>query len=124
MSPHQPLRPVVMIGSNMMDLITYYDKSFPKIGETVFGKDFEIGFGGKGANQAVAIARLGGNPLVMTAVGDDLFGPLVKENFERQGIDTSWIKVIPGKTSGVTPIFVDGNGNNSTFFFYGQILKY
>ena len=110
---------VAMIGSNMMDLITYYDDSFPKIGETIFGKDFEIGFGGKGANQAVAIAKLGGNPLVVTAVGNDLFGPLVKENFKNQGIDTTWIKTVNGKTSGVAPIFVDKNGDNSIFIIPG-----
>ena len=119
MIAHQFSHQVAMIGSNMMDLITYYDDSFPKIGETIFGKDFEIGFGGKGANQAVAIAKLGGKPFVLTAVGDDLFGPLVKENFQKQGIDTTWIKVIPGKTSGVAPIFVDKNGSNRIFIIPG-----
>ena len=115
MHSHRSQSKVAMIGSNMMDLITYYDDSFPKIGETIFGKDFEIGFGGKGANQAVAIAKLGGSPLVVTAVGNDLFGPLVKENFKKQGIDTTWIKTVNGKTSGVAPIFVDKNGYNSIF---------
>jgi len=119
MLSYQSQYKVAMIGSNMMDLITYYEDSFPKIGETIFGKDFEIGFGGKGANQAVAIAKLGGNPLVVTAVGDDLFGPLVKENFQKQGINTNWIKVVPGKTSGVAPIFVNKNGYNSIFIIPG-----
>ena len=119
MHSHRSQSKVAMIGSNMMDLITYYDDSFPKIGETIFGKDFEIGFGGKGANQAVAIAKLGGSPLVVTAVGNDLFGPLVKENFKKQGIDTTWIKTVNGKTSGVAPIFVDKNGYNSIFIIPG-----
>ncbi|MCX7730368.1 MAG: ribokinase [Candidatus Caldatribacterium sp.] len=108
-----------MVGSNMMDLITYYEDRFPKIGETIFGKDFEIGFGGKGANQAVAVAKLGGEVVVVTAVGDDLFGPLVRENFSRHGIDTRFIKVVPGKTSGVAPIFVDSEGRNSIFIIPG-----
>lgn len=108
-----------MVGSNMMDLITYYEDRFPKVGETIFGKDFEIGFGGKGANQAVAVARLGGEVVVITAVGDDLFGPLVRENFSRYGIDTSFVKVVPGKTSGVAPIFVDPEGRNSIFIIPG-----
>jgi ribokinase len=119
MHSHQSQYKVAIIGSNMMDLITYYDDSFPKVGETIFGKDFEIGFGGKGANQAVAIAKLGGNPFVVTAVGNDLFGPLVKENFKNQGIDTTWIKTVDGKTSGVAPIFVDKNGYNSIFIIPG-----
>lgn len=114
------MRPVIgMVGSNMMDLITYYEDRFPKIGETIFGKDFEIGFGGKGANQAIAVAKLGGEVVVVTAVGDDLFGPLVRENFSRHGIDTRFIKVVPGKTSGVAPIFVDPQGRNSIFIIPG-----
>lgn len=114
------MRPVIgMVGSNMMDLITYYEDRFPKVGETIFGKDFEIGFGGKGANQAVAVAKLGGEVVVVTAVGDDLFGPLVRENFARHGIDTRFVKVVPGKTSGVAPIFVDPEGRNSIFIIPG-----
>ncbi len=114
------MRPVIgMVGSNMMDLITYYEDRFPKVGETIFGKDFEIGFGGKGANQAVAVAKLGGEVVVVTAVGDDLFGPLVRENFAHHGIDTRFVKVVPGKTSGVAPIFVDPEGRNSIFIIPG-----
>lgn len=108
-----------MVGSNMMDLITYYEDRFPRVGETIFGKDFEIGFGGKGANQAIAVAKLGGDVVVVTAVGDDLFGPLVRENFARHGIDTRFVKVVPGTTSGVAPIFVDPKGRNSIFIIPG-----
>lgn len=114
------VQPVIgMVGSNMMDLITYYEDRFPRVGETIFGKDFEIGFGGKGANQAVAVAKLGGEVIVVTAVGDDLFGPLVRENFARHGIDTCFVKTVPGKTSGVAPIFVDPEGRNSIFIIPG-----
>ncbi|MBC7217669.1 MAG: ribokinase [Candidatus Caldatribacterium sp.] len=114
------MQPVIgMVGSNMMDLITYYEDRFPKVGETIFGKDFEIGFGGKGANQAIAVAKLGGEVVLVTAVGDDLFGPLVRENFARHGIDTRFVKVVPGKTSGVAPIFVDPEGRNSIFIIPG-----
>ncbi|MGC8779104.1 MAG: ribokinase, partial [Candidatus Caldatribacteriaceae bacterium] len=108
--------------SNMMDLITYYEERFPRLGETIVGKDFEIGFGGKGANQAVAVARLGGEVILLTAVGDDLFGPLVQENFALQGIDTRYVKVVPGKTSGVAPIFVNPRGENSIFIIPGANL--
>ena len=108
-----------MVGSNMMDLITYYEDRFPHLGETIIGRDFEIGFGGKGANQAVAAAKLGGEVVLVTAVGDDLFGPLVRENFVSQGVDPRYIKVVPGKTSGVAPIFVNPQGENSIFIIPG-----
>lgn len=110
---------VAIVGSNMMDLITYYKDRIPKIGETIFGEDFEIGFGGKGANQGVAVSRLGGKVTMVTAVGDDLFGPLVKDNFLNNGIDTRFIKTVSGKTSGVAPIFVDEKGRNSIFIIPG-----
>ncbi|MGQ9747252.1 MAG: ribokinase, partial [Candidatus Caldatribacteriaceae bacterium] len=113
---------VAMIGSNMMDLITYYEERFPRLGETIVGKDFEIGFGGKGANQAVAVARLGGEVVLLTAVGDDIFGPLVIENFGHQGIDTKHVKIVSGKTSGVAPIFVNPRGENSIFIIPGANL--
>jgi len=113
---------IAMVGSNMMDLITYYGERFPRLGETIVGRDFEIGFGGKGANQAVAVTRLGGEVVLLTAVGDDLFGPLVCENFARQGIDTRYVKVVPGKTSGVAPIFVNPQGENSIFIIPGANL--
>lgn len=114
------IRPTIaVVGSNMMDLITYYENTFPRIGETVFGKDFEIGFGGKGANQAVAAARLGAEVIMVTAVGNDLFGPLVRKNFEEQGISSRYVKVVSGKSSGVAPIFVDPQGRNSIFIIPG-----
>ena len=110
---------VAIVGSNMMDLITYYRDRMPKTGETIFGEDFEIGFGGKGANQGVAVSRLGGKVIMVTAVGDDLFGPLVKNNFLENGISSKFIKTVPGKTSGVAPIFVDEKGRNSIFTIPG-----
>lgn len=114
------VKPVIaIVGSNMMDLITYYHNRLPKMGETIFGEDFEIGFGGKGANQGIAASRLGGEVIMVTAVGDDLFGPLVRDNFCQNGINTEFVKVVPGKTSGVAPIFVDQEGRNSIFIIPG-----
>lgn len=114
------VRPTIaMVGSNMMDLITYYEDNLPRIGETIFGKDFEIGFGGKGANQAVAASRLGAEVEIVTAVGDDLFGPLVIENFRKYDINTDFIKTVEGRSSGVAPIFVDQGGRNSIFIIPG-----
>ncbi|MFM7739620.1 MAG: ribokinase, partial [Planctomycetota bacterium] len=100
-----------MIGSANVDLTTFSDR-FPRAGETIFGQHFDLGWGGKGANQAVA-ARLCGADVSMNArVGDDLFGPATIANFNAQGIDASHVHVVPGVSSGVAPIFVESNGQN------------
>ena len=94
--------------------MTFTD-GFPKPGETIFGKDFDLGFGGKGANQAAA-ARLCGAQVDMVArVGDDLFGPATIENFQSFGIDTEHVRIVKGVSSGVAPIFVDSTGQNRIF---------
>jgi ribokinase len=94
-----------------VDLTTFTDR-FPRPGETIFGREFNLGFGGKGANQAVA-ARLCGAEVAMVArVGEDLFGPATVDNLASFGIDTSHVRVTPGVSSGVAPIFVDTSGQN------------
>jgi ribokinase len=107
-----------VVGSNMMDLITTVSV-MPRKGETVEAPAFDMGFGGKGANQAVAAALLGARVVMVTGVGDDLFGGEVKRNFERYGIDTAFVKTVPGVSSGVAPIFVDSEGNNSILIVKG-----
>ena len=100
-----------MVGSANVDMTTFADH-FPKPGETIFGQKFDLGFGGKGANQAVA-ARLCGSEVFMVArVGDDLFGPSTIRNFEKLGIDATHVKEVRGVSSGVAPIFVDPSGQN------------
>lgn len=102
---------IVVAGSANIDLTTFTD-AFPRAGETIFGREFNLGFGGKGANQAVA-ARLCGAQVAMVArVGDDLFGPATLENFRKFGIDTAHVQITPGVSSGVAPIFVDSEGQN------------
>lgn len=102
---------IVVVGSANVDLTTFTDR-FPRPGETIFGRGFQLGFGGKGANQAVA-ARLCGAEVAMVArVGDDLFGPATIRNFAARGIDTTHVSVTPGVSSGVAPIFVDSAGQN------------
>jgi ribokinase len=102
---------IAVVGSANVDLTTFSDR-FPKAGETIFGQGFDLGWGGKGANQAVA-ARLCGAEVAMVArVGDDLFGPATITNFASQGIDASQVRVVPGVASGVAPIFVESNGQN------------
>lgn len=102
---------IAVVGSANTDLTTFSD-TFPRPGETIFGKTFDLGFGGKGANQAVA-ARLCGAEVVMVAkVGNDLFGEATVKNFASLGIDTTHVRIVDGVSSGVAPIFVDLNGQN------------
>jgi ribokinase len=102
---------IVVVGSANVDLTTFTDE-FPRPGETIFGREFHLGFGGKGANQAVA-ARLCGAEVAMVArVGDDLFGEATIRNFTACGIDAGRVLITPGVSSGVAPIFVDSSGQN------------
>lgn len=108
---------IAVIGSNNTDLITYITR-LPGEGETIEAPDFEIGFGGKGSNQAVAAARLGSEVLMVTCVGDDSFGLATIDNYRANGIDVSHVKQISG-TSGVAPIFVDPQSHNRIIIVKG-----
>ncbi len=101
---------VVVVGSTMMDMITY-TKKVPNAGETVIGDSFALGFGGKGANQAVMARRLGAQISMVNTLGDDVFGDTTLENFKKEGIDTSFVARAPG-ASGVAPIWVEPDGTN------------
>jgi len=102
---------IAVVGSANIDLTTFTDQ-FPKPGETIFGQKFDLGFGGKGANQAVAARLCGAEVFMVARVGSDLFGPATIENFRRQGIDPTHVKQVEGLSSGVAPIFVEPNGQN------------
>jgi ribokinase len=102
---------IVVVGSANIDLTTITD-SFPRPGETIFGREFHLGFGGKGANQAVAAALCGARVSMVARVGDDLFGPATIQNLTDRGVDTSHVAITPGVSSGVAPIFVDSAGQN------------
>jgi ribokinase len=102
---------IVVVGSANVDLTTFTDR-FPKPGETIFGQKFDLGFGGKGANQAVAARLCGADVFMVARVGSDLFGPATIENFKKLGIDTTHVKQVEGLSSGVAPIFVEPNGQN------------
>ena len=102
---------IAVIGSANIDLTTFTDK-FPKPGETLFAPKFDLGFGGKGANQAVAARLCGAEVFMVARVGSDLFGPATIENFRKQGIDPTHVKQVEGLSSGVAPIFVEANGQN------------
>lgn len=115
---------IAVIGSNMVDLITYTNQ-MPKAGETLEAPDFAIGCGGKGANQAVAAAKMGGSVMMVSKVGDDLFAPNTVANLKQQGVDTQFVTTAPGTSSGVAPIFVDDQSQNRILIIKGanQQLK-
>src|ERR1700685_1900519 len=115
---------IAVIGSANVDLTTFADR-FPKPGETIFGQKFDLGFGGKGANQAVAAKLCGASVFMVARVGSDLFGPATIENFKKLGIDATHVKQIEGVSSGVAPIFVEPNGQNRIFVVKGanDLLK-
>ncbi len=109
---------ITVVGSNMVDLITYVDR-MPSTGETIVAPRFEMGFGGKGANQAVAAALLGADVRMVTKVGDDMFGPNTRVNLENLGINTQFVETAPGVSSGVAPIFVEPDSSNSILIVKG-----
>lgn len=109
---------IAVIGSNMVDLITYIT-DMPKIGETLEAPDFEIGCGGKGANQAVAAAKLGAKVMMVSKVGEDLFAANTVKNLQHYGVDTRYVETAPGVSSGVAPIFVDRESHNRILIIKG-----
>jgi len=109
---------IVVVGSANVDLTTFNDV-FPRPGETIFGKRFDLGFGGKGANQAVAAKLCGASVAMVAKVGNDLFGPATIKNFEAQGIDATHVRMAGGVSSGVAPIFVDPTGQNRIIVIKG-----
>lgn len=109
---------IAVIGSNMVDLISYIDR-MPKEGETLEAPDFKMGFGGKGANQAVTAARLKSDVMMVSKVGDDLFGQNTIKNFKNNGVNTDFVTVQKNQASGVAPIFVDRESKNSILIIKG-----
>jgi len=115
---------IAVVGSANVDLTTFSEQ-FPKPGETIFGQKFDLGFGGKGANQAVAARLCGADVFMVARVGDDLFGPSTIKNFEKLGIDATHVRQVTGVSSGVAPIFVDPSGQNRIIVVKGanDLLK-
>ena len=102
---------VVVLGGINMDLVTYSAR-YPEPGETVTGERFVTYAGGKGANQAVAAARMGAGVAMVGRVGDDIFGPQLLDGLRAVGIDVSRVAVWPGETSGIAVIGIDGSAQN------------
>lgn len=109
---------IAVIGSNMVDLISYIE-DMPKMGETLEAPDFKIGCGGKGANQAIAAAKLGASVMMITKVGDDMFAENTIKNFQQYGVNTDFVEKVEGVSSGVAPIFVDQSSQNRILIIKG-----
>ena len=103
---------IIVIGSSNTDMVIK-SKKLPSPGETILGGTFLMNPGGKGANQAVAAARLGGNVTFVTKTGNDMFGTEALHIFDNENIDTRYIIKDAKNPSGVALINVDENGENS-----------
>ena len=102
---------IVVIGSSNTDMVIKADR-LPAPGETILGGEFVMAAGGKGANQAVAAARLGGSVVFVARVGADSLGETAVAGYAREGIDTSLIERDTEKATGVALILVDDKGEN------------
>lgn len=103
---------IVVVGSCNVDMVVRVDHH-PNPGETIIASDFITNQGGKGANQAVAVSRLGGQTSFVARVGDDSFGKESVIQLKSEGIDTSHVKLTPGVSTGVALIPVDASGENT-----------
>jgi ribokinase len=110
MSPDRAQPVIAVGGSRNIDLIAYASR-VPSAGETVIGERFQMGFGGKGANQAVMAARLGARVSMVGALGDDVYAGMTLENLQAEGVDAMHIARVAG-SSGVAPIWVEPDGTN------------
>lgn len=109
---------ICVVGACNLDLISYVPR-LPSMGETLHGHRFHMGFGGKGANQAVMAAKLGGAVTMVTKLGQDVFGENTLKNFKSWGVNTQHVHFTDQAFSGVAPIAVDTEGHNSIIIVTG-----
>ena len=102
---------IIVLGGINMDLVTFSPR-FPKPGETVVGTRFITYAGGKGANQAVAAARMGARAEIVGRVGGDIFGPQLLDGLASAGVDISSVRVNPEESSGIAVIGIDESAQN------------
>jgi ribokinase len=114
-------KPIIVVGSINTDLVAV-TKRVPAAGETVIGSDFQIHPGGKGANQAVAVARLGYPVRLIGRLGNDTFGADLRTHLEKAGVETTGVRTSDG-ASGVAVIVVSGHGENSIVLAPGANAK-
>lgn len=115
------MKPIVVVGSINMDLVSSTER-IPVAGETILGSSFQTYTGGKGANQAVAVARLGHRSILLGQVGDDLFGRELRATLSAYGVDMSEVGTAQG-SSGTASIAVDSKGENCIIVVPGANLQ-
>jgi ribokinase len=101
---------ICIVGSANIDQISYVD-TIPSDGETVFGDSYQMGFGGKGANQAVMAGLLGADVYMIACLGTDVYNKMTVDNLNNNNVNTDYIQTVDG-SSGVAPIWVDKTGQN------------
>ncbi|MBI9076901.1 MAG: ribokinase [Desulfatibacillum sp.] len=109
---------ICVVGACNIDLISYVER-LPVLGETLHGRKFSMGFGGKGANQAAMAAKLGGCVSMVGKLGRDVFGENTLSNFKKLGVNVEHVHFTDVAFSGVAPIAVDDNGANSIIIVTG-----
>lgn len=112
---------IVIVGSFNMDLTAYMER-LPRAGETITGRRFVTGPGGKGSNQAVAAARLGADVTFIGRLGEDIFAVNALNMWGQEGINTQYVARDPDYATGVAPIWVDDHGENSIVVVLGANL--
>jgi ribokinase len=112
---------IVVVGSYNTDLTTYMER-MPRPGETVHGRKFVTGPGGKGSNQAIAAARLGADVTFIGRVGQDVFADGALKMWRQEGVRTEFVVQDPDHATGVAPIFVDDTGENMIVVALGANL--
>ena len=116
------MKKIVVLGSSNTDLITKV-KKFPEAGETIIGKEYMETMGGKGANQAMAAHRLGGEVQFITCLGDDANGKNALAYYKEEGLNVSSSLIVKGTASGTAIIMVDQHGENSIIITPGANNK-
>lgn len=109
---------ICVVGACNLDLISYVPR-LPRMGETLHGDKIHMGFGGKGANQAVMAAKLGGDVTMISKLGRDVFGEDTLKNFQSLGVDTQHVHFTDQAFSGVAPCAVDPEGRNAIIIVTG-----
>ncbi|KAL0878528.1 hypothetical protein ABMA27_003616 [Loxostege sticticalis] len=109
---------IVVFGSCSVDFTTYAPR-LPNPGETLHGTKFTTSYGGKGANQCVAAAKLGGNAYMICRVGDDQWGEKYRNHLKETGVDVSHVYITPNVTTGIAQISVADNGENQIVIVLG-----
>ncbi|KOC65678.1 Ribokinase [Habropoda laboriosa] len=110
---------IVVVGSCMIDF-TCFSSRLPKPGETIIGKNFEIKYGGKGANQCVAAAKLGASAAIVASLGSDTYAQEYLKIFKKENIDVSHVQLQENQHSGIAQITVADNGENSIVVVVGS----